>query len=42
MLINVLTRKLRRAVRLHDGDVLTVPGDAPQVDGARPFVALSA
>jgi transposase-like protein len=43
MLINVSTRKLRRAVRLPDGDLPAVPGDGTSKSAAsRRFVALSA
>ena len=43
MLINVSTRKLRRAVRLPDGDVPAVMGDGTSKSAAsRRFVALSA
>ena len=43
MLINVSTRKLRRAVRLHEGDLPAVPGDGTSKSAAsRRFVALSA
>jgi putative transposase len=43
MLINVSTRKLRRAVRLPEGDLRAVPGDGTSKSAAsRRFVALSA
>src|SRR5262249_17354653 len=43
MLINVPTRKLKRAVRLPDGDLPTVAGDGTSKSAAsRRFVALSA
>ena len=43
MLINVSTRKLRRAVRLPEGDLPAVPGDGTSKSAAsRRFVALSA
>ncbi len=43
MLINVSTRKLKRAVRLPEGDLLTVMGDGTSKSAAsRRFVALSA
>jgi len=43
MLINVSTRKFRRAVRLPDGDLPTVSGDGTSKSAAsRRFVALSA
>jgi hypothetical protein len=43
MLINVSTRKLKRAVRLPGGDVPAVPGDGTSKSAAsRRFVALSA
>jgi len=43
MLINVSTRKLRRAVRLPDGDLPAVVGDGTSKSAAsRRFVALSA
>src|SRR5262245_8443902 len=43
MLINVSTRKLRRAVRLPDGDVPVIAGDGTSKSAAsRRFVALSA
>ena len=43
MLINVSTRKLKRAVRLPDGDLPAVPGDGTSKSAAsRRFVALSA
>ena len=43
MLINVSTRKLRRAVRLPDGDLPVVAGDGTSKSAAsRRFVALSA
>jgi putative transposase len=43
MLINVSTRKLKRAVRLPDGDLPTVAGDGTSKSAAsRRFVALSA
>ena len=42
MLINVSTRKLRRAVRLPEGDLQAVPGDGTSKSAAsRRFVALS-
>jgi putative transposase len=43
MLINVSTRKLRRAVRLPEGDLSAAPGDGTSKSAAsRRFVALSA
>jgi transposase-like protein len=43
MLINVSTRKLRRAVRLPEGDLQAIPGDGTSKSAAsRRFVALSA
>jgi putative transposase len=43
MLINVSTRKLRRAVRLPEGDLRAIPGDGTSKSAAsRRFVALSA
>ena len=43
MLINVSTRKLRRAVRLPEGDLPSAPGDGTSKSAAsRRFVALSA
>ena len=43
MLINVSTRKLRRAVRLPDGDLTAIAGDGTSKSAAsRRFVALSA
>jgi putative transposase len=43
MLINVSTRKLRRAIRLPEGDLRAVPGDGTSKSAAsRRFVALSA
>ena len=43
MLINVSTRKLKRAVRLPDGDLPAVTGDGTSKSAAsRRFVALSA
>jgi len=43
MLINVSTRKLRRAVRLPDGDLPVIAGDGTSKSAAsRRFVALSA
>ena len=43
MLINVSTRKLRRAVRLPEGDVPIMAGDGTSKSAAsRRFVALSA
>jgi putative transposase len=43
MLINVSTRKLRRAVRLPEGDLPAAPGDGTSKSAAsRRFVALSA
>ena len=43
MLINVSTRKLRRAVRLPEGDLRAIPGDGTSKSTAsRRFVALSA
>ena len=43
MLINVSTRKLRRAVRLAEGDLPAAPGDGTSKSAAsRRFVALSA
>ena len=43
MLINVSTRKLKRAVRLPEGDLQAVTGDGTSKSAAsRPFVALSA
>jgi hypothetical protein len=42
MLINVSTRKLKRAVRLPDGDLPTVAGDDTSKSAvSRRFVALS-
>src|SRR5258708_32568855 len=43
MLINVSTRKLRRAVRLPEGDLPVIAGDGTSKSAAsRQFVALSA
>src|SRR5205807_1889559 len=43
MLINVSTRKLRRAVRLPEGDLPVIAGDGTSKSAASPrFVALSA
>jgi putative transposase len=43
MLINVSTRKLRRAVRLPEGDLPVIAGDGTSKSAAsRRFVALSA
>jgi hypothetical protein len=43
MLINVLTRKLKRAVRLPEGDLPIIAGEGSSKSAAsRRFVALSA